>query len=269
MTNRFAAIQMVSGRSLDENLETAARLLKQAAEQGAELAVLPENFALMAPTESIQALAQHEQQASQLRHFLADQAASLKLWLLGGTLPLPADDGRSYAASLAYDSDGVCRAEYHKIHLFDADVGDAQQQYRESDSYAPGDQPCVFDSPFGRIGVAVCYDLRFPELFRQMMDPGMDVLLVPAAFTRRTGLAHWLPLLRARAIENQIAVVAANQGGIHSRRRQTSGGSCIIDSWGTVLSEMGFGEGVALADIDLAEQQALRQRMPVMQHRRF
>ena len=175
----------------------------------------------------------------------------------------------SYAASLAYDSDGVCRAEYHKIHLFDADVGDAQQQYRESDSYAPGDQPCVFHSPFGRIGVAVCYDLRFPELFRQMMDPGMDVLLVPAAFTRRTGLAHWLPLLRARAIENQIAVVAANQGGIHSRRRQTSGGSCIIDSWGTVLSEMGFGEGVALADIDLAEQQALRQRMPVMQHRRF
>ena len=148
------------------------------AEEGAELAVLPENFALMAPTESIQALAQHEQQASQLRHFLADQAASLRLWLLGGTLPLPAGDGRSYAASLAYDSDGVCRAEYHKIHLFDADVGDAQQQYRESDSYAPGDQPCVFHSPFGRIGVAVCYDLRFPELFRQMMDPGMDVLLV-------------------------------------------------------------------------------------------
>ena len=269
MADRFAAIQMVSGRSLDDNLEAAARLLKQAAEQGAELAVLPENFALMAPTESIQALAEKEQASSRLRRFLAEQASSLGLWVLGGTLPLPAPDGRSYAASLAYSPDGQCRAEYHKIHLFDADVGDAQQQYRESDSYAPGDLPCVFDSPFGRIGVAVCYDLRFPELFRQMMTSGMDVLLIPSAFTRRTGLAHWLPLLRARAIENQLAVVAANQGGIHGRRRQTSGGSCIIDSWGTVLTELGFGEGVAVADIDREAQQALRQRMPVLQHRRF
>lgn len=266
---RFAAIQMVSGDSLDANLARAAELLAHAAAQGAQMAVLPENFALMGSSAAISALGEREQQTAVVSRFLSAQAAEHRLCLVGGTLPLPAGDGRQFAASQFYAANGDRIGEYHKIHLFDADVGDAQRQYRESDSYAPGNTPCVVDSPLGRIGMAVCYDLRFPELFRTLLDQGMDILVLPSAFTRRTGLAHWLPLLRARAIENQVTVVAANQGGIHSAQRETSGGSCIVDSWGRVLCELGFGEGVAIADVDLAEQQQLRRRMPVVQHRRF
>ncbi len=265
----LSAIQMVSGADVQANLRSALRLLEQAAGAGAQLVVLPENFALFGSTEQLRGRAELEQQQAELRGFIAEQSRRLGLWVVGGTLPLPAEDGRCYAVSVVYSSAGECVAEYRKIHLFDAVVGDAQQRYRESDSYAPGDTPLVFDSPWGRVGVAVCYDLRFPELFRLRLAQGMEVLALPAAFTRRTGMAHWLPLLRARAIENQIAVVAANQGGIHNQRRETSGGSCIIDSWGTVLRELGFGEGQACAAVDMSAQRELRERMPVLAHRRF
>ncbi|WP_372864786.1 carbon-nitrogen hydrolase family protein [Spongiibacter sp.] len=264
-----SAIQMVSGGDVRANLKRAQLLLEEAALAGAQLAVLPENFALFAPAAELRSRAEVEQKQGELHQFIAEQARRLGVWLVGGTLPWPADDGRCYAESPVYSSDGERVAQYRKIHLFDADIGDAQQSYRESLSYAPGHAPVVFDSPWGRVGVAVCYDLRFPELFRAMLDQGVEIVALPAAFTRRTGLAHWLPLLRARAIENQIAVVAANQGGVHSRRRETSGGSCVIDSWGTVLRELGFGEGQACATVDMAAQQRLRERMPVARHRRF
>jgi predicted amidohydrolase len=231
-TSKVAALQMVSTMQLSVNLLRAEALVADAAASGAKLAV------------------------------------QYSITLVGGTIPLPAEDGRMYATSFIYGADGACLGQYRKIHLFDADVGDAQGSYRESDSFAPGDQLLVVESALGRIGVAVCYDLRFPEMFRGMLDLQVDIIVLPSAFTRNTGWAHWLPLLRARAIENQCLVVAANQGGIHDSKRQTSGGSVVVDSWGRVLAEAGLGEACVIGSYDQAEQNALRRRMPVSQHRR-
>jgi predicted amidohydrolase len=157
---------------------------------------------------------------------------------------------------------------YRKIHLFDARVDDTTATYRESDDYRPGAQSCVMDAAVGRVGVAVCYDLRFHSLFQAMLNVGVDVIVVPSAFTLSTGLAHWLPLLRARAIECQYLIVGANQGGDHAGGRQTSGGSAVIDAWGTVLAEAGFGEALVMAEWDATAQKTIRQRMPVREHRR-
>ncbi|MFT5887585.1 MAG: putative amidohydrolase [Zhongshania sp.] len=268
MSKRVAALQMVSGLDLDSNLQSADKLLAAASAQGAELAVLPENFALFGSPD-IASLAKIEDQNHRLQDFLSLSAAKYQLVLVGGTIPLPAPDGRVYASSCVYAADGRFMGVYRKIHLFDAEIGDAQGRYCESAHYAPGSDVVVLPSPLGRIGLAVCYDLRFPELFRAMQKQAMDILVLPSAFTRETGWAHWLPLLRARAIENQCLVVAANQGGIHDGKRQTSGGSVIIDSWGRVLAEAGLGESGIVAIYDAAEQAALRCRMPVAQHRRL
>jgi nitrilase len=265
---KVAALQMVSVNQLYANLQRAEVLVAEAASKGAALAVLPENFALFG-SKAIFELAVTEGETGELQQFLAGLAARYQITLVGGTIPMPADDGRVYATSFIYGADGACLGQYQKIHLFDADVGDAQGSYRESDSYAPGDEVLVVESALGRVGVGVCYDLRFPEMFRRMLDKQVDIIVLPSAFTRHTGWAHWLPLLRARAIENQCLVVAANQGGIHDAKRQTSGGSVLIDSWGRVLAEAGLGEACVMADYDPAEQRALRRRMPVAQHRRL
>ncbi|MEX1664950.1 carbon-nitrogen hydrolase family protein [Zhongshania arctica] len=266
-TSKVAALQMVSTIHLSENLLRAESLVAESAASGATLAVLPENFALFG-SKKIFELAAEEAKTGALQSFLAGLSVKYGITLVGGTIPLPAEDGRVYATSFVYGADGACLGRYRKIHLFDADVGDAQGSYRESDSYAPGDQLVVVESALGRIGLAVCYDLRFPEMFRGMLDLSMDIIVLPSAFTRNTGWAHWLPLLRARAIENQCLVVAANQGGIHDSKRQTSGGSVIVDSWGRVLAEAGLGEACVIASYDQTEQTALRRRMPVAQHRR-
>jgi predicted amidohydrolase len=266
-TSKVAALQMVSTVHLRENLLRAEALVADAAASGAKLAVLPENFALFG-SEKILELAAEEAKTGALQSFLAGLSAQYSIILVGGTIPLPAGNGLVYATSFIYGADGACLGQYRKIHLFDADVGDTQGSYRESDSYAPGDQLVVVKSALGRIGVAVCYDLRFPEMFRGMLDLQVDIIVLPSAFTRNTGWAHWLTLLRARAIENQCLVVAANQGGIHDSKRQTSGGSAVVDSWGRVLAEAGLGEACVVASYDQAEQNALRRRMPVSQHRR-
>jgi deaminated glutathione amidase len=265
---KVAALQMVSVDQLPVNLVRAEALVSKAAAKGAKLAVLPENFALFG-SKDIFKLAISEGKHGELQQFLSGLAKKYQITLVGGSIPLPADDGRVFATSLVYGADGVCLGGYRKIHLFDADVGDAQGSYRESESYAPGDAVAVFDSDIGRLGIGICYDLRFPELFRTMVDKGADIIVLPSAFTRQTGWAHWLPLLRARAIENQCLVVAANQGGIHDAKRQTSGGSVVIDSWGRVLAEAGLGEACVVAEFDREEQNALRRRMPVAQHRRI
>lgn len=263
-----AALQMVSVNQLPVNLARAEALIAEAAAKGAKLAVLPENFALFG-SKDIFKLAISEGECGELQAFLSGLAEKYHITLVGGSIPLPAKDGRVFATSFTYGADGACLGSYRKIHLFDADVGDAQGSYRESESYAPGDDVVVIDSNIGRIGLGICYDLRFPELFRAMLDKGADIIVLPSAFTRQTGWAHWLPLLRARAIENQCLVVAANQGGIHDAKRQTSGGSVIIDSWGRVLDEAGLGEVCVIAEFDRAGQDALRRRMPVAQHRRL
>jgi len=263
-----AAIQMVSVNDLAANLQRAEQLVAQAAARGAKLAVLPENFALFGSAE-INKVAAHEAVAGPLQAFLSALASRYQLIVIGGTIPLPAEDGRVYACCLVFAADGSCLGSYRKIHLFDADVADGHGRYRESDTYAPGSSVTVVDTSLGRLGLAVCYDLRFPELFRAMLSLDLDIIALPSAFTRSTGWAHWLPLLRARAIENQCLIVAANQGGVHDPKRETSGGSVIVDSWGRVLAEAGLGEACVTAVYDAAAQAALRRRMPVAQHRRL
>lgn len=269
--SRVAVIQMVSTDRIESNLAEASRLLAEAAAGGARLAVLPENFALLdAGRLRATALAQwHE-----LCAWVAAEALRHGLWIVAGTLPAaqrpdgsPVAD-RVRAASLVFDDQGQQRARYDKLHLFDVDVADAQGQYRESSYLEPGDRLVVVDTPVGRLGLSVCYDLRFPELYRRLTAAGAELVAVPSAFTYITGEAHWQTLLQARAIENQLFVLGANQGGVHSPRRQTWGHSQIIDPWGSVLATWSTGPGLALADLDRQQLAERRARMPVLSHRR-
>src|SRR5690554_658019 len=272
---QVAAIQMVSSHDLTANLNEAAGLLARAAGQGASVAVLPENFAVLA-TASMRSCGEQEAGPRPvIRRFLAEQARAHGLWIVGGSLPL-ADrpDGSSLehqvrASCLVFNNQGDEVARYDKIHLFDAVVDDAHGQYRESDSFEPGRQVVTVETPAGRLGLAICYDLRFPELFRALREQGADWVCLPSAFTWQTGDAHWHALIRARAIENQVWVVAAGQGGQNSERRKTYGHSLVCDPWGEVVCEIEQGPGVVLADLDLERLEQLRTRMPVWQHRRL
>lgn len=272
---QVAALQMVSGEDLGRNLLEAERLLRLSANTGVRVAVLPENFAVLKTSQMV-AQGQRELRAGgEIRSFLAEQARRLGLWIVGGSLPLAARpdgspvDGRARASCLVFDDSGTEVARYDKIHLFDATVDDAHGQYRESDTFEPGEAVVTVDTPAGKLGLAICYDLRFPELFRQLREKGADWLALPSAFTYTTGEAHWHALIRARAIENQVWVVAAAQGGQNSPRRRTYGHSMIVDPWGVVVAEkQGEGSGWVKADLDLKRLAEVRQRMPVWAHRR-
>ena len=268
----LAVIQMVSQDDVLANLKAARRLLQQAAEGGARLAVLPENFAAMGRRD-LAALARAEALGEgPILPWLRETARDLGLWLVGGTIPLPPDgqpQAKAHACSLLIDAQGQRVARYDKLHLFDVDVADARGRYRESDDYAFGGQVVVADTPLGRLGLTVCYDLRFPELYSRLREAGAELISAPAAFTAITGAAHWQVLTRARAIETQCYVLAPGQGGVHPGGRETFGHSAIIDPWGRVLAEQASGEAVLLATRDAGEQAAIRQRMPVAQHRRF
>ncbi|WP_339672515.1 carbon-nitrogen hydrolase family protein [Dasania marina] len=267
----IAAIQMLSGSKLDENLARAEMLMAQAVAQGAQLVVLPEVFAMFASAQQYAVGVAEATGKAPIRQFLAQQARKHKVWIVAGSIPI-ADAGSSskvYAASLLFNDRGEECARYNKLHLFDVDVADKQGSYKESNTFVPGNDVVVFATPFGRLGMAICYDLRFPEFFRAMFAEGVDVISVPAAFTRKTGEAHWLPLLRARAIENQCYIIGANQGGDHDNGRETSGGSAIIDGWGQILAQADKGEACVVANMDLASLQQLRLAMPIQQHQRF
>ena len=265
----IAAIQMVSGPSVAENLAATAELLAQAATHGAKLAVLPENFALMGQRESDKLAVRETEGDGPIQAFLAEQAARHHLWLVGGAIPLrvAGDDDRVRAACLLYDDQGRQAARYDKVHLFDVQVVGSAERYAESATIAPGDRYVVADTPLGRLGLAVCYDLRFPEQFRALVDQGMEILALPAAFTATTGLAHWETLLRARAIENQCYVIASAQGGKHANGRETYGDSLIIDPWGVVLNRLPQGPGVVLAEFDRERLESVRQQFPALEHR--
>ena len=270
-----AAIQMVSTRDLAANLRDAARLLSEAAAQGARVVGLPENFAVLSTSDMLACGRTEAGDAPVIRRFLSDRARALGLWIVGGSLPLAArPDGsdiedRVRASCLVFDDQGREVGRYDKIHLFDARVDDAHGHYRESDTFEPGDQVVTLDTPVGRLGLAICYDLRFPELYGALREAGAELISVPAAFTAVTGAAHWQVLTRARAIETQCYLLAAGQGGEHPGPRWTFGHSAIIDPWGGVLVEQDQGEAALLASRDGAEQAAIRQRMPVQQHRRL
>jgi len=268
----LSVIQMASQADVQSNLKTARRLLEQAAVQGARLAVLPENFAAMGHADPL-ALGRAEAQGTgPILPWLRQAARDLGLWIVAGTLPLPPDgepDAKPRACSLLVDDRGQRVARYDKLHLFDADVADSRGRYRESDHYAPGQRLVVADTPLGRLGMTVCYDLRFAELYLALRAAGAELISVPSAFTLTTGAAHWQPLIRARAIETQCYMLAAAQGGEHSGGRITYGHSSIVDCWGRMLCEQPTGDAVLSASRDAAEQAAIRQRMPVLSHRRF
>ena len=265
-----AAIQMTSSPDVAVNLADAARLLAEAAAAGARVAVLPENFAIMGRREADKLAVAEAPGDGPIQAALAGAAADLGLWIVGGTVPLRVPgDTRAAAASLVYDDRGRQVARYDKIHLFDVDIPGRDEAYRESASNRPGDDVVVVDTPAGRLGLSVCYDVRFPELFRQMSAAGATWFTVPAAFTVPTGEAHWETLLRARAIENLCGVVAAAQVGQHANGRATWGHSMIIDHWGRVLAVRPQQPGVVLADLDAAGQAEARRRFPALTHRRL
>jgi predicted amidohydrolase len=265
-----ACVQMASGPNVGANLFEVERLIYEAGRLGAQLVVLPENFAIMGMSESDKVAVREAQGEGPIQDFLSQQARKHGVWLVGGTVPLVADNGDKVRAScLLYNAAGEQVARYDKIHLFDVELPDSDDRYTESETIEAGSAIVVADSPFGRIGLAVCYDLRFPELMRAMLDKGMQVLAVPSAFTAITGKAHWEYLVRARAIENLCFVLAAAQGGYHINGRETHGDSMIVDPWGTVLDRLPRGSGLICANLDLERVAATRRQFPCIEHRRL
>ncbi len=265
---RVAAIQMTSTHEIETNLEEAGRHLAEAARLGAVLAALPENFAFMGRDSGDKRAVAEPDGAGTIQNFLADTARRLNIWIVGGTVPLRHEaNGRVAAACLVYKSDGQRVARYDKIHLFDVDVPGSLESHRESVHTVPGRESRVVDTPVGKLGLAVCYDMRFPELFRVMSRQGAVAFVVPAAFTVPTGRAHWESLLRARAIENLCGLVAPAQWGVHPNGRETFGDSMIIDHWGKVLARLPDGTGCVVADLDPAARIDARARFPALEHR--
>ena len=267
---KCAAIQMASSPTISVNLQEAEKLIAEAAKAGAKLVALPENFALMGNHETDKLKAKEVDGSGPIQDFLATVAKKYAVWVVGGTIPMATDESNKVrAACLIYNDQGERVGRYDKVHLFDVNVPGTQEVYRESDSIEPGTEPLVFDTPFGRLGVAVCYDLRFPEFFRKMSVQGVDILVVPSAFTAETGAAHWEVLLRARAVENLCYVIAPNQGGLHINGRKTFGHSMMIDPWGIVLDCYKTGSGYVMAEIDPERLEKVRGAFPVLNHRCF
>jgi nitrilase len=261
---KVAAIQMASGPNVEGNLNEARRHIAKAVEQGAKLVVLPEFFAIMGMDEQDKLKVREKAGQGNIQQFLSETARKHKIWLVGGSIPLAGNSPDKVRNScLVYDENGAQVARYDKIHLFNLTLGN--EAYNEAQTIEAGNQVVVVDSPFGRIGLAVCYDLRFPELFRAMKD--VDIIVLPAAFTATTGKMHWEPLVRARAIENLSYFIAAAQGGYHVNGRETHGHSMIVDPWGRIMDELQRGSGVVVADINPSYQASLRKSLPALTHR--
>lgn len=263
---RVAVAQLNSSAHLDENLSVLEALFVQASNECAQLLVLPENFAFMGRHE-LDKLAYAESEGSgMIQQTLSNLSHEYKLWVVAGTVPLKAPDGRVWASSLVFNAQGMQVARYDKIHLFDVKLSNAET-YEESKTCAPGKTPVVIDTPIGRLGLSVCYDVRFPELYRALVDQGAEVFTMVAAFTAATGVAHWHTLLRARAIENMCYMLASNQGGVHANGRETYGHSLIVSPWGEILSEIKHGTGLIFSDIDLEQLHRQREAFPCLDHR--
>lgn len=265
----LAAVQMTSGPTVGENLVQAGRLIAQAARAGARLVALPENFALMPAGDADRLSAAEPDGSGPIQDFLATAAREHGVWLVGGTIPLATPGGtRVRASCLLYDDGGRRVARYDKIHLFDVQLGNGER-YRESNSIEGGSEPVVMPTPFGNVGLAVCYDLRFPELFRRLLDRGAELFVVPSAFTAHTGRAHWEVLLRARAVENLAYVIAPDQAGRHINGRETYGHTMIVNPWGEILRQLPHEPGVVMAECDLPTLRAMRAQLPSIDHRRL
>ena len=261
---RVAAIQMISTTRVEENLNTAAALIAEAVADGAELVALPEYFPIMGRRDADKIAAREVDGNGPIQNFLAETASKHGIWVIGGSMPLVASvEDKVLNTCLAFNPQGARVARYDKIHLFGFQKG--EERYNESATIEPGRQPVTFDAPFGRVGLSICYDLRFPELFRALGE--IDLLVLPAAFTEVTGRAHWEILLRARAIENQCYVLAIGQGGVHENRRETHGNSMLIDPWGDIVARRNKGAGVVVGELDHARIAEVRTSLPALTHR--
>jgi nitrilase len=267
---KVAAIQMNSSHLVPENLAAAGKLLREAKELGADIACLPENFSFIGLKDRDKLAVAEVDGEGPIQDFLRDTARELQLWILGGTTVIKGDSPQRVSnTSLLYDADGRRVARYDKIHLFDVTIPGREESYLESTHVMPGREVVLADTPVGKLGLSVCYDMRFPELYRDLVARGAEWLSMPAAFTVPTGRAHWETLLRARAIENLCYVVAPAQAGTHSSGRETYGDTLIVDYWGQVLSRLAKGSGVVMADIDLVKQAETRRRFPALDNRRL
>jgi deaminated glutathione amidase len=265
---KVAALQMTSSADVRANLAVAGELLEAAVSSGAALAMLPENFAFMGLHDADKRKVAEPQGRGPIQDFLGETARRLRLWIVGGTVPLRMDaQERVAAASLLFDGEGRLVGRYDKIHLFDVNIPGREERYFESANIAPGREPVVVDTPAGKLGLTVCYDMRFPELFRRLSAAGAQLFSVPSAFTAPTGRAHWETLLRARAIENLCYVIAPAQAGIHQSGRETYGDTLIVDYWGRVLGRKPRGQGIVVRDLDLARQAEVRASFPALDHR--
>ncbi len=267
---KIAAVQMVSGAEVEKNLRTVNNFINLAVEQNVELLVLPENFSCMGMKETDKLDIREQQGDGPIQDFLKTAAKDNNLWIVGGTIPIASgDDDRIIARCQVYNNQGQCVGFYDKMHLFDVKVPDSSERYSESDTIQAGSEVVVLETPFGKTGLAACYDLRFPELFRQMLDKGAELLVVPSAFTELTGRAHWELLVRTRALENTCYMIAANQGGIHINGRETYGHSMIVDPWGRVLNQLEKGLGLVVGEIDPERVKQIRENFPSVLHRKL
>ncbi len=269
---KVASIQMISTADVDENLHWASKLIASSVAQGAKFLLLPENFTLMGHKEHDKITIMEPFGQGLMQDFLAAQSKKHGVWLMGGTIPLQANDvNKARSACLLYNPEGKCIDRYDKIHLFDATVhkGNSKESYQESRTLEAGNKIVVTKTPFGNIGMSICYDLRFPELYRAMHKSDVNIITVPSAFTAATGKVHWESLLRTRAVENLCYVIASNQGGKHVNNRETWGHSMIIDPWGNILDCVEKESGFAIADINLEKQKTLRKNFPCLEHKKL
>nr|VFK44150.1 MAG: nitrilase [Candidatus Kentron sp. TC]VFK46594.1 MAG: nitrilase [Candidatus Kentron sp. TC]VFK59422.1 MAG: nitrilase [Candidatus Kentron sp. TC] len=267
--SKTAAIQFTSSANVEANLLETGKLVERATRNQARLVVLPENFAFMGHTSDLIRIREPHGHGP-LQEFLSQLAKKHGIWLVGGTIPLWAEDpNKVRAASLVFDDQGRQVARYDKMHLFDVVLKETGEHYRESAGMEPGPRPVVVDTPFGRLGLAVCYDLRFPELFRSLSTLGIDIIAAPSAFTALTGKAHWEILVRARAVENLAYVIAADQSGFHDNGQETYGHSMIVDPWGRMLATRERDAGPVIAEVDLDYLQTVRRDIPCLEHRRI
>ncbi|MFA6118716.1 MAG: carbon-nitrogen hydrolase family protein [Parachlamydiales bacterium] len=267
--NLVAAIQMNSGDSVKVNLARVAQLVQDSAKKGAQLIVLPENAAFFGKNEKDKFLVSEKYQNGPIQDFMSKLAKNHNVWLIGGTIPIiDEENGKTFSSSIVWNEKGEIVSRYDKMHLFDVFV-DENEQYQESEAITSGKKIICIESPFGKLGLSICYDLRFPELFRAQVQNGVNIISISSAFTNTTGKIHWECLIKARAIENQCYVIASNQTGIHPTGFQSFGHSMIVDPWGKVLASLEEEEGVVLAEIDLEYLKILRKRFPVLEHQKI
>lgn len=266
---RVAAVQMNSADSVEQNLRLADSLVAAAAQRGCSLVLLPENFAFMGARNADKIAVAEAAGVGPVQEFLADAASRYGLWIVAGSVNLQSEEAdRVYGSSLVFDDGGRLAARYDKMHLFDVSLPDKTESYRESAVLKPGNKPVVIETPVGRLGLSICYDLRFPEMYRHLVAEGAIVFTVPAAFTKTTGQAHWETLLRARAIENLAYVIAAGQHGTHADKRQTFGHSMIVNPWGEVIARQEDGDGIVVAEVDIERVLRTRASFPALEHRK-